>query len=177
MTSDKEIKELLTAWDQYGPRIRGTLRKRGVKRDDLDDVEQESRIKLVYAVEHGHLPEATRRLAWFVTIAWHVWIDQYTKKRTPQTADETFWAAFAEDAVGADPAEEVADRELNQLLTEAINSLDRGLRRVVELNLEYENLQKVAEKLQRPYSTVRYRQEHARRLLAEMLEAYRDECF
>jgi DNA-directed RNA polymerase specialized sigma24 family protein len=163
------IEELLAAWDEHGARIRGTLRSKGVSRDDLPDVEQESRIKLVCAVRGGELPDATKLLAWFVAIAWHVWIDS-VRKRHPQTVDKESWkvlAACAADHRTVDPADEVADRESSEILRAAIGKLDGPLWEVVERYLEHGNLRKVAAELGIPYTTAVGRYRRALRLLVE----------
>ena len=111
------LKDLLATWDQHGPRIRGTLRRKGVGRHDLPDVEQEARLRLVYAVRDGELPDPRNLLSWFVTIAFRVWIDSCgsgDRIQFPRRSGWRGWMAEFRRDLAVDPAVEAADREVEE---------------------------------------------------------------
>jgi RNA polymerase sigma factor (sigma-70 family) len=146
----------VTRWEQeYGPQIRVTLRARGVRENDVDDVKQEAWLKAWLAAQRGEIPpqkEEERR--WLTTVAINTAIDRHRKRNL----QDRHLAHLIQSGKVRRASDQVAETErirTTKAITAALESLDPSSRQLVEWHfLEGIPIAAIARKLHRHRNTI-----------------------
>jgi RNA polymerase sigma-70 factor, ECF subfamily len=132
---------------------------------DAEEVAQEA---LIRAYHHfSRLRDPARLQAWLVRVAWRLAID---RQRSVARRERREQVALANEPVALTVEQAALNREFEDRLEQAVDSLPEKLRRVVILAaIEGYDMRETAVLLGLPEGTVRSRLHRARQLLAEKL--------
>jgi RNA polymerase sigma factor (sigma-70 family) len=151
----------MTRWErEYGPGIRVTLRARGIREHDVDDVKQDAWLKAWRVALRGTLPpfqspEDEQR--WLTTVAINA---AYDRGKGRKCRDRHLANLIKTDKVRAasDPVAELERIKTTKAITAALESLDPSSKQVVEWRFfDRLTVREIAEKLRVHRNTVRNR--------------------
>jgi RNA polymerase sigma-70 factor, ECF subfamily len=139
---------------------------------DAEDAAQECFLKVVKAQKRLALVRNPK--TWLARIAWTTALDRRTRRMVfsgdAHPLGEKVLARIPDHALAAD--DELAGKQMQQLLERLVAGLPEDLRQTVELSTVQElNSAEIAEVMDLPESSVRTRLLRARRLLREKLSA------
>jgi len=138
-------------------------------RQEAEDKTQEVFLKL-----YGALPRydaAKNFQAWLLTLAKNHLIDEYRRTKWEKTQRDEFDERVLAQTAGADPEQDLVEKETKTLVWEGLNRLSADMRMVIILrDLQGKSYEEVAEVLDLPLGTVKSRVNRARLQLAHVLQ-------
>jgi RNA polymerase sigma-70 factor (ECF subfamily) len=138
-------------------------------RQEAEDKTQEVFLKL-----YGALPryDAGKNFqAWLLTLAKNHLIDEYRRTKWEKTQRDEFDERVLAQTAGADPEQDLVEKETKTLVWEGLDRLSADMRMVIILrDLQGKSYEEVAEILDLPLGTVKSRVNRARLQLAQVLK-------
>jgi len=176
LAGDKSAFEFIQK--KYKPILRSLIRKRIDNEDDIEDMMQETFIKVYNAIDSFKFEYSF--YSWINRIASNHCIDFLRKKRFNMISldqplgndDDENYLELGDDSYI--PEKYILGDERTELLLEAINQLPDNYKEIIRLRHEEElDYKEIADKLDIPLGTVKAHLFRARKLLYEYLKKFR----